>query len=293
VLDPALLRPGRFDRDIRIDLPDLRGREAILRVHAAKTKLDPSVDLSRIARSTPGFSGAELAALVNEAAIRAASSQQETVLEDDLEEARDKIRWGRSKRSRALDDDERRITAYHEAGHAIVATLTEEVDPLHKVTIIPRGPSLGSTMQLPEKDRHHTTREYLNGTLAVLYAGRVAEEIFCDSATTGAHSDIQRATEIARRMVCEFGMSEGLGPINYSDQEETLFLGREIARHRSHSEHTSKRIDEEIQRLVTAAYERARELLRKHRAAVERVTTALLERETLSGAEVRALVVSG
>jgi len=290
VLDPALLRPGRFDREIVIDLPDLRGREEIIKVHTRKVKLDPSVDLHRIARGTPSFSGAELAALVNEAAILAAMHHQDSILEKDMEEARDKIRWGRQKTSRVMSEEDKRITAYHESGHAVVAELLPDAEPLHKVTIIPRGMALGATMQLPERDRFHLTRKQVLGNLKVLYAGRVSEETFCGDVTAGAANDIERATEIVRRMICEWGMSENVGPINYSESEETIFLGREITRSRNHSEALALRIDEEVRHVVEGCYEETRKLIHEHRDAVARVAEALLLKETLMGDEVRELI---
>ena len=290
VLDPALLRPGRFDREIMIDLPDMKGREEILRVHARKVKLEQRVDLNRIARGTPSFSGAELAALVNEAAIMAAMRGQEAILERDLEEARDKIRWGRQKTSRVMTEEDKRIIAYHEAGHAVAAHLLPEVEPLHKVTIIPRGMALGATLQLPERDRIHLGKKQLLGNLMVLYAGRISEELFCDDITAGAANDIERATELARRMVTEWGMSGNLGPVSYSEGEETLFLGREVTRTRSHSEALALRIDEEVRAIVDECYKGAEKLLRKHREAVVRVAEALRLKETLAGEEVAALV---
>jgi cell division protease FtsH len=290
VLDPALLRPGRFDRQIAIDLPDVAGREHILRVHSRNVKVHPSTDLTRIARATPTFSGAELAALVNEAAIIAVMQGHEAVLESDMEEARDKIRWGRQKKSRELFEADRRITAYHEAGHAIVAHLIDAVEPLHKVTIIPRGKALGATMQLPERDRYHFSRKQVHGNLMMLYAGRIAEELFCDDITSGASNDIERATDLARRMVCEWGMSDDVGPINYSDGEETLFLGREVTRTRNHSETVALRIDEEVRRVIDEAYRESEKLLRKYREAIVRIADGLLAKETLSGEEVAALV---
>ena len=290
VLDPALLRPGRFDREIVIDLPDLKGREEILRVHTRAVKLDPSVDIHRIARGTPSFSGAELAALVNEAAIIAVMRDQDVILEKDLEEARDKIRWGRQKTSRVMAVEDKRITAYHEAGHALAAHLLPDVEPLHKVTIIPRGMALGATMQLPERDRLHLSRKQVIGTLMVLYAGRVAESLFCDDITSGASNDIERATDLARRMVCEWGMSDDIGPINYAEPEETLFLGREVTRTQTHSETIALRIDEEVRRIIDDCYKSTDKLLRKYREAVIRIAEALLVKETLTGEEVAALV---
>lgn len=290
VLDPALLRPGRFDRQITIDLPDVEGREQILRVHSRKIEMDSSVDLHRIARGTPTFSGAELAALVNEGAIIAAMKEQSLVQEVDLEEARDKIRYGRQKTSRVMVYEDRLITAYHEAGHALVAHLLPEVEPLHKVSIVPRGMALGLTMQLPERDRYHMTRKQVLGNLKLLYAGRVAEEKFCDDITSGASNDIERATELARRMVCEWGMSDEIGPIKYTDNEETLFLGREVTKSRDHSESLARRIDDELRKVVDGCYQAAEELVEAHREAIERITQALLVQETLTGSEVAALV---
>ncbi len=290
VLDPALLRPGRFDREITMDLPDVDERRKILEVHVAKVKMAPDVDLGRIARGTPTFSGAELAALVNEAAILAAMRDQEAILESDLEEARDRIRYGVQKKSRVMVDEDRRITAYHEAGHAIVAHLLPEVEPLHKVTIIPRGPALGLTMQLPERDRYHLSRKQVLGNLKLLYGGRIAEELFCGDVTSGASSDIQRATDLARRMVCEWGMSDALGPIRYTENEETLFLGREVTRSRDHSDEVALRIDEEVRRVVDDCYEATRELIVSNRDAIDRIARALLERETLTGDDVARLV---
>ncbi len=290
VLDPALLRPGRFDREIVIDLPDLKGREEILRVHTRKVKMDPKVDIHRTARGTPSFSGAELAALVNEAAINAAMRNQDVILERDLEEARDKLRWGRQKTSRVLTDEDKRIIAYHEAGHALAAHLLPDAEPLHKVTIIPRGVALGSTMQLPERDRLHLSKKGVLGNIMVLYAGRIAEELFCGDITAGASSDIERATELARRMVCEWGMSENIGPINYSEGEETLFLGREVTRSQNHSDAIALRIDEEVRRIIDDCYKSTEKLLRKHREELVRVAEGLLVKETLSGEEVATLI---
>jgi cell division protease FtsH len=292
VLDPALLRPGRFDREITIDLPDIEGREQILKVHANRVSMDPAVDLQRAACGTPGFSGAELAALVNEAAIIAAMKDQDAIYQQDLEEARDKLRYGLQKKSRVMVHEDRLITAYHEAGHAIVAHLLPEVEPLHKVTIIPRGMALGLTMQLPERDRYHLSRQQVFGNLKLLYAGRIAEERFCGDVTSGAASDIERATELVRRMVCEWGMSDAIGPINYRDNEETLFLGREVTRSRDHSDAIALRIDEEVRRIVDTCYADAEKLIDGHLEEIERIAQALMERETLTGEEV-ALVVRG
>ena len=290
VLDPALLRPGRFDREIVIDLPDLKGREEILRVHGRKIKLDPSVDLHRLARGTPSFSGAELAALVNEAAIIATLRNQESVKDQDLDEARDKIRWGRQKLSRSMTEEDRHVIAYHEAGHAVAAHLLPDAEPVHKVTIIPRGMSLGSTMQLPEQDRLHLGRKGCQAVLQVLYAGRIAEEIFCDDITAGAANDIERATGLARRMVTEWGMSEKIGPVNYADGEEALLMGRESLRSREHSDAIALRIDEEVRSILDVSYAAAEKLLKKEREAVQRIAEALLSKETLYGDEVAAIV---
>ena len=293
VLDPALLRPGRFDRQIVIDLPTLEGREAILKIHAQRVKLSTAVDLRRIARGTPGFSGADLANLINEAALLAARRNVEAIELPDLEEARDKVRWGRERRSRVLDEKEKRLTAYHEAGHAIVLNCVEEAEPLHKVTIIPRGQALGATMQLPEKDRYTEGRKKLEGMLAGLMGGRVAEEIVFTDITTGAQSDIKQATRIARLMVCEWGMSPALGPQNFSEREELMFLGREVNRSQDISEDTARRIDEEVSRLLREAHARAVEILQKHRDKLDILTQLLLERETLDGVEVAAIVKFG
>ncbi len=290
VLDPALLRPGRFDREIVIDLPDVHGREEILEVHTKRVKIADDVDLRRLAQLTPTFSGAELAALVNEAAILAAMRDKTAVNMAEFEEARDKIRFGRERSNRSFTEDDLRITAYHEAGHAIVAHLLPEVEPLHKVTIIPRGMALGATMQIPERDRYHLSRKQLHGNLMVLYAGRIAEEMFCDDITAGATNDIERATEIARRMVCEWGMSEAIGPINYADVDETAFLGRDPARARTYSESIAENIDNEVRRLVDTMYKRTEKLIRDHRKEVDRIAVALLRKETLTGEEVAALV---
>ena len=290
VLDPALLRPGRFDRQVTLDLPDVDGREAILIVHATDVRLHPSVNLRRIARGTPGFSGAELAAIMNEAALLAALRDQDSVVEKDLEDARDRIRFGLQKKSRAMLHEDKLITAYHEAGHAIIAHLLDEVEPLHKVTIIPRGMALGLTMQLPERDRFHLSRKQILGTLKLLYGGRIAEEIFCDDITSGASSDIDRATDLARRMVCEWGMSEKLGPIKYTENEETLFLGREVTKSRDHSEDLARRIDEELRGIVDDTYNESKRIIEEHRDDVERIAMALMERESLTGEEVARVV---
>ena len=289
VLDPALLRPGRFDRRVVVARPDVKGREEILRVHTRKVPISDDVDLSIIARGTPGFSGADLANLVNEAALWAARQNRKFVMMADFEMAKDKVLMGVERKSMILSDEEKKNTAYHEAGHALVAAMTPGADPVHKVTIIPRGMALGLTMQLPEADKHTYTKEYLEGMLAVLMGGRTAEEIFLGHITTGAGNDIERATDIARNMVCEWGMSQ-LGPLAYGKKEEAIFLGREIAQHRDFSEDTAVQIDKEVKRIVNEAYENAHALLSNHRDTLEHVALALLEREVLDANEVKLLM---
>jgi len=286
VLDPALLRPGRFDREIVLDLPDLRGREEILAVHAKKIRLAPDVDLRVIARGTPGFSGADLEAVINEAALIATMKNKDAVELEDLEEARDKIIWGRQKRSKVMDEEDKRIAAYHEAGHTLVGKLLPEAEPVHKVSIIPQGRALGATMFLPEKDRYHIQKKKLLTDICVALGGRVAEEIFCDDITSGAQNDFERATEIARLMVCKWGMSERLGPINYADNEEHLFLGREITRTRLHSEATAIAVDREIRRIIDECYERTKKLIQEHAEEAKRIAEALLYYETLQAEEI-------
>jgi len=291
VLDPALLRPGRFDRQIVLDMPDQKGREEILKIHTKAVKLDKEVDLSKIARGTPGFSGADLANLVNEAALMAARANAAAVTQEFLEEARDKVRFGRERRSRVLDEEDKQYTAYHEAGHALVTVLIPECEPLHKVTIVPRGMAyLGATMQLPEKDKYHYRKKELEGQLAVLMGGRVAEELVFGDVTSGARSDIKHATDIARRMVCEWGMSDAMGPLAYGEREEHIFLGREIDRRIDYSEQTAQQIDAEIRRIVEAANERARELITAHREALDEIAQQLLKREVLDGEEIERIV---
>ncbi len=289
VLDPALLRPGRFDRRVVVPRPDIKGREEILRVHTRKVPLCEDVDLSVIARGTPGFSGADLANLVNEAALWAARQGRKVVFMVDFEMSKDKVLMGVERRSMILSEEEKRNTAYHEAGHALVAAMTPGTDPLHKVTIIPRGMALGLTMQLPIDDKHTYTKTYLEGTLTVLMGGRTAEEIFLGHITTGAGNDIERATEIARKMVCDWGMS-ALGPLAFGKKEEAIFLGREIAQHRDYSEDTAIHIDQEVRRIVTAGYENARNLLENNRETLERIASALLDREVLDAVELKLLL---
>ena len=289
VLDPALLRPGRFDRRVVVTLADVRGREEILRVHTRKIPISDDVDLSVLARGTPGFSGADLANMVNEAALCAARQNRKTVLMYDFEMAKDKVLMGAERKSMLLSDEEKRITAYHEGGHALVAAIREHSDPLHKVTIIPRGMALGLTMQLPIDDKHTYRREYLETRLAILMGGRVAEELFLHSMTTGAGNDIERASDLARKMVCEFGMSS-MGPITFGKKEEQIFLGREISQHRDFSEETARSIDAEVRRFVDEGYQSATQILSSHREALERIAQALLEREGLDAAEVTMLI---
>ena len=290
VLDSALLRPGRFDREIVIDLPDVKGREKILLVHTKTVKLDPSVELTDIARGTPGFSGAELAALTNEAAILAAMRGHTWVTQADLEEARDKVRFGRQKKSHVMEEEDKTITAYHEAGHAVVNAFMEHTDPVHKVTIIPRGMALGATMFLPEKDRMHWSRNRLLDDICVSLGGRVAEEVFCDDITTGASSDIQYATSLARRMVTVWGMSDKLGTINYGERRGNDFLGNEYGMGREHSEETTKSIDAEVLSIVDTQLQRARDLVNGNRDLMERVTAALIRFENISKEEFKLLV---
>src|SRR5579863_1576109 len=289
VLDPALLRPGRFDRRVVVARPDVKGREEILRVHTRKVPLSDDVDLSVIARGTPGFSGADLANLVNEAALWAARQGRKLVMMADFEMSKDKVLMGVERKSMILSEEEKRNTAFHEAGHALVAAITPGTDPLHKVTIIPRGMALGLTMQLPIDDKHTYTKTYLEGTLTVLMGGRCAEEIFLGHITTGAGNDIERATDISRKMVCDWGMSSH-GPLAYGKKEEAIFLGREIAQHRDFSEDTAIRIDQEVHRIVTAAYDNAHGVLENNRDTLERIALALLEREVLDATELKLLM---
>jgi cell division protease FtsH len=288
VLDPALLRPGRFDRRVVVGLPDVRGREEILRVHVKKVPVGDDVNLNVLARGTPGFSGADLANMVNEAALNAARVNRKSVLMYDFELAKDKVLMGAERKSMLLTDAEKRVTAYHEAGHAMVSFFREHSDPIHKVTIIPRGMALGVTVYLPD-DRHNYTREYLETRLATAYGGRVAEEIFLNQMSTGAGSDIETATDLARRMVCEYGMSR-LGPLTFGKKEEQIFLGREIAQHRDFSEETARQIDLEVRRLIDDAYQSAYSILDTHQDAMHRIAAALLERETIDADEVRLLI---
>jgi cell division protease FtsH len=293
VLDPALLRPGRFDRTIVIDLPTLDGREEILRLHAKRLTLAPDADLRRIARGTPGFSGADLANLLNEAALLAARTDKAAVEMKDLEEARDKVLWGRERRSRAMDDKERRITAWHEGGHALVQVLLEHTEPLHKVTIIPRGMALGATMTLPEKDIVNKTRNQLRDELVVLMGGRIAEKLHTGDISTGARMDLRMASRMARHMVCEYGMSDALGAQAFGENQEVMFLGREVSRTQNYSEETARQIDAEVTRLLHEAFTRAEKLIAEHRPQLEQVVDRLLEVETMDGRDVKDLVLLG
>ncbi len=290
VLDPALLRPGRFDRRVVVPRPDVRGREEILRVHTRKIPLADDVEVGIIARGSPGFSGADLANLVNEAALMAARVNKKAVGMEDFEGAKDKVLMGAERKSMIISEHEKRTTAYHEAGHALVAALHPNADPLHKVTIIPRGLALGVTQQLPEDDRHTFTREYLHGRIAVAMGGRLAEEIFLDTRTTGAGNDLETATELARKMVCEWGMSESMGPLTFGRKEEAIFLGKELAQHKDYSESTAIMIDREVKRIITDCYEAARKIVLENRGALERIANALLEREVLDGEEITRLL---
>ena len=293
VLDPALLRPGRFDRQITVNLPDVRGREAILKVHAKNVKLDPSVELAVIARGTPGYSGAALAHLLNEAALLAARTNKKAVGMAELEEARDKVRWGRERRIMAMTDEDKKFTAWHEAGHALVNVLLKHTHPLHKVTIIPRGQALGATMYLPKDDILNRKRKEMLDMIAVTMAGRIAEEIISDDISTGATGDIQQATQLARAMVCQWGMSEKLGMVQYGDNNEYVFLGREMMRSKDYSEQKAQEIDNEVKRFIDEGYKVAKDLIDSHRDKLEIIANCLLEYETLEGAQVEEIVRTG
>lgn len=289
ILDMALLRPGRFDRRIVVPMPDVKGREEILNVHVRRVPLAEDVDLKVIARSTPGFSGADLANLINEAALLAARKGQDSVTMKDLEEAKDKVLMGVERRSMIISDEDKRNTAFHEAGHALVAALIPEADPIHKVTIIPRGLALGVTQQLPLSDRYTYTKDYLEAQLAVLMAGRVTEEMILGKITTGAANDLEKATEIARKMVCQWGMSE-LGPLSFGERDDLIFLGRELATHKNFSEHTAELIDTEVKKIINRCYQRARDLIEKNRDRLLKIAEALLEKEILSSDEINELI---
>ncbi len=290
ILDPALLRPGRFDRQIVVDRPDVKGRLEILKVHTRRLPLAPDVNLEVIAKSTPGFSGADLANLVNEAALLAARKNHDLVTMQDFEEAKDKVMMGIQRKNVAISEREKRITAYHESGHVLVAKMLPEADPVHKVTIIPRGRALGVTTYLPIDERHTYSKEYLEAMITYALGGRAAEKIIFNSLTTGAADDLEKATTIARKMVCEWGMSERLGPLTYGTKEEEIFLGREITRQQNYSEQTAILIDEEVKRIVTTCMERAENILRENIDALHRLANALLERETLTGEEIDKII---
>jgi len=289
ILDSALLRPGRFDRHIVVNMPDLKGREEILKVHVRKIPLAKDVNLSVLARSSPGFSGADLANLVNEAALLAARYGQENVTMSDFESSKDKVLMGVERKSMIISDDEKKSTAFHEAGHALVAALIPEADPIHKVTIIPRGLALGLTQQLPLDDRYTYSKEFLEAQLSVLMAGRVAESLFLNKMTTGAASDFERATDIARKMVCQYGMSD-LGPLTFGERDDLIFLGKDLTMHKNFSEKTSERIDDEVKNIIDKNFKRANELLENNREKLKRMAAALLEREVLSSDEIQAIL---
>ena len=289
VLDPALLRPGRFDRRIVVNRPDVKGREGILGVHTRKIPLADDVNVAVLARGTSGFSGADIANLVNEAALYAARLNQKTVRMIDFEFAKDKVLMGSERRSMMISDAEKRITAIHEAGHALLTVLLPHADPIHKVTIIPRGMALGLTQQLPVDEKHNYSREYLNDQLSILLGGRIAEEITSGSVTTGAGNDFERATELARRMVCEWGMSDAMGPLTFGKKEEQIFLGREIAQHQDYSEDTAVKIDQEVKHIVMQNYERSREILLAHKATLRKIAEELLVHEVLDAEQVRRI----
>ena len=292
VLDPALLRPGRFDRQVVVDLPDLQGREGILRVHAKQLPLEEDVELSLIARGTPGLSGADLSNICNEAALFAARRGVDRVAMEDFDQAKDKIMLGTERRSMVLNDSERKLTAYHEAGHAVIAVKVPGLDPVHKVTIVPRGRALGLTASLPEEDRHSYTRDWMRGQLAMLFGGRVAEEMTFgpEKVTTGAGNDIERATSMARRMVTRFGMSDRIGLMAVGDSDQEVFLGRELMQRREVSEHTARQVDEEVKRILDEAHARARSVLEANRSLLDTIAEALLDRETLDGDEIQLLL---
>jgi cell division protease FtsH len=289
VLDPALLRPGRFDRRIVVNRPDVKGREGILGVHTRKIPMADDVQVPVLARGTAGFSGADLANLVNEAALNAARYNQKVVRMHDFEFAKDKVLMGSERRSMIISDAEKRVTAIHEAGHALLTVLLPHADPIHKVTIIPRGMALGLTQQLPADEKHNYSRDYLNDQIAILLGGRIAEEITMGSLTTGAGNDLERATEMARRMVCEWGMSENMGPLTFGKKEEQIFLGREIAQHQDYSEDTALKIDHEVKRFVTDNYQRAHQMLTEHKEVLVKMAEELLTREVLDADQVKRL----
>ncbi|MBW2206031.1 MAG: ATP-dependent zinc metalloprotease FtsH [Deltaproteobacteria bacterium] len=293
VLDPALLRPGRFDRQVVVPVPDIKGREGILKVHVKKTVLADNVVLSTLARGTPGFTGADIENMVNEAALMAARRGKDRVEMNDLEDAKDKVMMGTERRSMIISDEEKKTTAYHEAGHTLVAKLIPGADPIHKVTIIPRGSALGLTQQLPVDEKHTYPRDYLLNNICILMGGRAAEEIVLGLQTTGAGNDIERASDIARKMVCVYGMSQNLGPLTFGKKEEQIFLGREIAQHRDYSELTAQKIDDEVNNLVRGAYDRTSRLIKDNLETLERMAKALLEKETLDSEDIDRIMADG
>jgi len=290
VLDPALLRPGRFDRQVVVPVPDIKGREGILKVHVKKTVLSDDVDISILARGTPGFTGADLENMVNEAALMAARRGKDRVEMVEFEDAKDKVMMGTERRSMIISDEEKRTTAYHEAGHALVARLLPDTDPIHKVTIIPRGRALGLTQQLPINEKHTYPKDYLKNNISILMGGRAAEEIVLLTQTTGAGNDIERASDLARKMVCDYGMSDSLGPLNFGKKEEQIFLGREIAQHRDYSELTAQKIDEEVRNIVTGAYKKTFGLISDNLDTLHKMANALLEKETLDATDIAEIM---
>jgi len=290
VLDPALLRPGRFDRQVVVPLPDLKGREGILKVHLKKKVVTENLDVSILARGTPGFTGADIENMVNEAALMAARRGKERVEMEDFEDAKDKVLMGTERRSMIISDEEKKITAYHEAGHTLIAKLLPKADPIHKVTIIPRGRALGLTQQLPEDEKHTYPKSHLLNNIAILMGGRAAEQIVLDIQTTGAGNDIERATELARKMVCDYGMSEELGPVSFGKKDEQIFLGREISQHRDFSEKTAQEIDAEVRAMVTGAYDKAFRLINENLDKLNKMANALLEKETLNSDDINLIM---
>ncbi len=293
VLDPALLRPGRFDRQVVVPVPDIKGREGILKVHVKKTVLAGDADISVLARGTPGFTGADLENMVNEAALKAARREKDRVEMIDFEDAKDKVMMGTERRSMIISDEEKRTTAYHEAGHTLVARLLPNTDPVHKVTIIPRGRSLGLTQQLPIDEKHTYPKDYLKNNICILMGGRAAEEIVLNMRTTGAGNDIEKASELARKMVCDYGMSQNLGPLTFGKKEEQIFLGREISQHRDYSELTAQKIDEEVRDIVTGAYKKASQLIKENLDTIHKMANGLLEKETLDSKDLDEIMAGG
>jgi cell division protease FtsH len=292
VLDPALLRPGRFDRQVVVPVPDVKGREGILKVHVKKTILGDDVNINTLARGTPGFTGADLENMVNEAALMAARRGKDRVEMAEFDDAKDKVMMGTERKSMIISDEEKKTTAYHEAGHTLVARMLPDTDPIHKVTIIPRGRALGLTQQLPMDEKHTYPKDYLLNSISILMGGRAAEEIVLHVQTTGAGSDIEKASELSRRMVCDYGMSEELGPITFGKKDEQIFLGREIAQHRDYSELTAQRIDEEVRKIVTGAYEKTCQIIRDHMDTLHRLAEALLEKETLNSHDIDEIMAA-